>query len=360
MRHVAKSLALAVSMSFVLACATIGPPQPPSLDLPQPPSDLRALRKGDRVSLTWTVPTITTDRATVRGLGPTMVCRGRAELSACDTPVGEVAAPPGQSTSSPAGKAQASYADPLPPGMETDDPSAFATYAVQVLNREHRGAALSNQVQVSLVRTLAPPRDFRAQITKQGVVLSWTGDIVSVAPTNLDYVYRVYRHAEGSNERALVGEVRAGLGPDFSMTDANIEWEKTYDYRAQAVTQIQRPDKTRLEVEGDDTPELSLFAHDVFPPTVPGELQAVFSGPGQKPFIDLVWAPVMDADLAGYNVYRREQDTTPVKVNAELVKTPAFRDDHVTGGKKYLYSVTAVDIRDNESAGSEEATESVP
>src|ERR1700751_1052930 len=149
MRHVAKSLALAVSMSFVLACATIGPPQPPSLDLPQPPSDLRALRKGDRVSLTWTVPTITTDRATVRGLGPTMVCRGRAELSACDTPVGEVAAPPGQSTSSPAGKAQASYADPLPPGMETDDPSAFATYAVQVLNREHRGAALSNQGQVS-------------------------------------------------------------------------------------------------------------------------------------------------------------------------------------------------------------------
>jgi hypothetical protein len=359
MRHVAKLLALAVSMSFVLACATIGPPQPPSLDLPQPPSDLRASRKGDRVSMTWTIPTITTDRATVRSLGPTIVCRGLAELSACSTPVGE-AAPPGQSPSSSGPKAQALYADSLPPGMETDDPSAFATYAVQVLNREHRGAGLSNQVRISLVRTLPPPRGFRAQIAKQGVVLSWTGEIVSVAPTKLDYVYRVYRRAGGNNEQALVGEVRAGLGPDFSMTDANIEWEKTYTYRAEAVTQIQLPDKPRLEVEGDDTPEVSLFAHDVFPPTVPGELQAVFSGPGQKPFIDLVWAPVMDADLAGYNVYRREEGTTPVKLNTELVKTPAFRDDHVTVGKKYLYSVTAVDIRDNESARSEEASESVP
>jgi len=360
MRHVAKSLALAVSMSFVLACATIGPPQPPSLDLPQPPSDLRASRKGDRVTLTWTVPTITTDRATVRSLGPTMVCRGLAELNACNTPVSEVAAPAGQSTNSSGGKAQVSYADSLPPGMESDDPTAFATYAVQVLNREHRSAGLSNQVRVSLVRTLAPPRDFRAQTTKQGVVLSWTGEPVSVPPTNLEYVYRVYRRAEGSTEQALVGEVRAALGPDFSMTDANIEWEKTYAYRAEAVTKIQRPDKPRQEIEGEDTPELSLLAHDVFPPTVPGELQAVFSGPGQKPFIDLVWAPVMDADLAGYNVYRREEGTTPVKVNAELVKTPAFRDEHVTGGKKYLYSVTAVDVRGNESATSEEASESVP
>jgi fibronectin type 3 domain-containing protein len=89
-------------------------------------------------------------------------------------------------------------------------------------------------------------------------------------------------------------------------------------------------------------------------------LQAVFSGPGQKPFIDLVWAPVMDADLAGYNVYRREEGSPSEKLNAELVKTPAYRDEHVTGGKKYFYSVSAVDVRGNESAKSEEAGEKVP
>jgi hypothetical protein len=243
--------------------------------------------------------------------------------------------------------------------METDDPSAFAIYAVQVLNRERRGAGLSNQVRISLVHTLAPPRDFRAQVTKQGVVLNWTGEIVSVAPTKLDYEYRVYRHIEGSSEQALVGEVRAGSDLNFSITDANIQWEKTYDYHAEAVTQIQRPDKSRLEVEGDNTPKLSVFAHDVFPPTVPAELQAVFSGPGQKPSIDLLWAPVMDADLAGYNVYRRE-DGRLAKLNTEPVKVPSYHDEHVTAGKKYFYSVTAVDIRGNESARSDEASESVP
>jgi fibronectin type 3 domain-containing protein len=67
----------------------------------------------------------------------------------------------------------------------------------------------------------------------------------------------------------------------------------------------------------------------------------------------------MDADLAGYNVYRRE-DGRLAKLNTEPVKVPSYHDEHVTAGKKYFYSVTAVDIRGNESARSDEASESVP
>jgi len=73
----------------------------------------------------------------------------------------------------------------------------------------------------------------------------------------------------------------------------------------------------------------------------------------------LVWAPVTDVDLDGYNVYRR-QEGSAVKINAEPLKTPAYRDVSVASGKKYLYSVSAVDVRGNESAHSEEAGESVP
>jgi len=47
-------------------------------------------------------------------------------------------------------------------------------------------------------------------------------------------------------------------------------------------------------------------------------------------------------------------------MNAELVKTPAYRDVQVAAGKKYFYAVSAVDVRGNESAQSEEASESVP
>jgi hypothetical protein len=49
-----------------------------------------------------------------------------------------------------------------------------------------------------------------------------------------------------------------------------------------------------------------------------------------------------------------------VKINSEPVKTPAFRDTTAVGGKRYFYSVTAVDLRGNESTHSEDASETVP
>ena len=143
----------------------------------------------------------------------------------------------------------------------------------------------------------------------------------------------------------------------MTLTDSNIEWEQTYLYHAEAVTIIDQPE---TQIEGDDTAEVKVFAHDVFPPAVPAALQAVFSGPGQAPFIDLIWAPVTDADLAGYNVYRHEGNDEPVRVNAEPGKVPAYRDAKVASGKTYFYSVSSVDVRGNESACSAEASESVP
>jgi hypothetical protein len=174
------------------------------------------------------------------------------------------------------------------------------------------------------------------------------------------YVYRVYRRAEGSAEQTLVGHLPAGNEHRLTITDSSIEWETTYEYRAEIVTVIAQDNKPEIQVEGDDTPDVKVFAHDVFPPSVPSGLQAVASGPGQKTFVDLVWAPVTDVDLDGYNIYRREAGSSPVKINAEPQKTPAYRDVSVASGKKYLYSVSAVDVRGNESAHSEEASESVP
>lgn len=359
MRRVAQILVMSAMAPLILGgCATIGPPQPPSLELPKPPADLRASRKGDRVLLSWTIPDTTTDRQTIRILGPTQICRGPGVLKACGSPAGQVNTPVPRRE--PSGKKpQGSYADTLPAQLEGQSPSSSITYSVQVLNHDGRAAGLSNQVQVPLVRTLAAPREFRGRVEKEGVVLNWSGDAVPAASGDMQYVYRVYRHPEGSNEVTLAGETPAGQ-TEMTVTDTTIEWQNTYYYHAEAVTLIGQADKTQRVVEGDDTPEVKVFADDVFPPAVPTEVQAVYSGPGQKAFIDLVWAPVADVDLAGYNVYRREEGATAVKVNAELVKTPAYRDTDVASGKRYFYSVSAMDVRGNESARSEEASESVP
>lgn len=388
-------------------CASIGAPLPPSLEVPKPPSDLRGTRKGDRVTLTWTIPARTTDRQSVRYLGKTHICRSlgggfksaaapasvaavpsnAAAVSApepkeCGTPVGD-AAPPADfrgAGKSSAKKLTATFTDTLSSAIQHANPMGFAVYAVEVLNADNRGAGISNQVRVPLVPTIAPFDHFAAQPVSQGVFVSWH---CAVAPgakeSGVQYLFRIYRRLEGSETETKIGELSApcvngpgasnafvdvppGKQDDFtaSFLDQTFEWESTYFYRGTVVSVIEAAGKPAVEVEGEDTPEVKVFAHDVFPPAVPSGLQAVFSGPGQQAFIDLIWAPVTDADLNGYNVYRHEGDAAPVKLNSELVKIPAFRDTQVVAGKKYSYSVSAVDQRANESARSEEASESVP
>ena len=356
-------LALA-ALAMFSSCATIGPPQPPSLALPNPPTDLRATRKGDKVLLSWTIPTLTTDRQSVRSLGATRICRGLEKvLTSCGTPAGEATPPQNMEEirKSAGRKVTTSYTDTLPSELERDNPLGHVTYAVEVGNASGRGAGLSNQVQVPLVPTLPPPRDFNARVTGDGVALTWTGYPLSLADQQPErYFYRVYRRQEASQQQSLVGQLPLADDPHPSLVDQSFEWEKTYYYHATMLSVITPSAGPEIQVEGDDTPEVQVSAHDVFPPAVPTGLQAVYSGPGQQSFIDLIWAPVSDVDLAGYNVYRHEEGKTPEKVNAELVKTPAYRDKGVTLGKEYVYSVSAVDVRGNESARSEETSERVP
>lgn len=370
MRLFPRKLLLAIGASSILtACANPGPPQPPSLNLPKPPTDLRTTRKGSKVTLTWTIPVITTDHQTIRNLGPTLICRGsQPDLTACGTPVGEAAteAIPKTSTKKTLGKKSEgakiseSSTDVLPNGILTDDPNDYATFAVEVLNPGRRGAGLSNQVRVSLIRTLPAPPDLIAQVTAQGVVLAWTNQAPAQAQPSLQYVYRLNRREEGSAQVSVVGEVPAGTERTLSFTDSTIAWQRTYEYHVDAVTIIAQQGKPKIEVPGDDSPELKVFANDTFPPAIPSGLQAVSSGPGQPPFIDLIWAPDTEPDLAGYNVYRHEQDAHPVKLNAELITTPSYRDSGVVAGHTYFYSVSAVDVRGNESTTSEEVSETVP
>jgi hypothetical protein len=248
---------------------------------------------------------------------------------------------------------------------------------VAMLNESGRSAGWSNQVSVPSAPTLAPPEHFTARIGKDGILLSWDCP-VDAAPSGanpaLGHRLRIYRGEPGQktdtkiSERNLADCWRGQPGaqvdeqsnrmPQF--LDQTFEWEKHYDYRATVLTVVSEPGKPEVEVEGDDTPVVPVFAHDIFPPAVPAGLQAVFSGAGQAPFVDLVWSPDSESDLAGYDIFRREDGSPPVRLNSTPVKTPAYRDTEVQPGKRYFYSVSAVDERNNESARSEEASEQVP
>jgi len=346
---------MALALLATVSCGTPGAPMPPSLELPRPVTDLTAVRKGDKVMLAWTSPGQTTDATNIKRAGKTRVCRSvQAALNDCGQPVGTLSGAQAPAT------AAVSFTDVLPKPLQEQNPTASATYAVEALNDHGRSAGLSNQVRVTTAPTLPPPPDFNAQVTPEGPVLMWSGRLRTTGNPELEHFFRVYRRSAGAQNDVSVGEVKLRNQPDIALADHNFEWEKTYSYRVTVVTTVIHEDRIAAEVEGEDSAPLNVLVHDSFPPAAPTGLQAVFSGMEQERFIDLTWAPNTESDLAGYDVYRHLGSEPPQKINAELVKTPSFRDAKVTPGSTMYYSVSAVDLRGNESGRSEEAHESVP
>ncbi len=353
-----------MALLFLISCANPGVPLPPELELPRRVGDLHATRKGEKVSLSWSVPGETVDHQSIRHQGPTRICRNIDPAPVdCDHPAAEIPAstfpaPPQPKKGPTAPKVQASYIDVLPSQLQQEHAADLVNYAVSVLNQSGRSAGPSNVVQVPAAPTLPPPADLQAQVTSEGILLSWANPAAPTIPA-LHFIVRIYRRAEEAKSATIAGEVPVSTEKG-QWLDQTFEWNKTYQFHATIVTTVTRPGAPDVQVEGDDTPAIRVDARDMFPPKVPTGLQAVASGVGQKPFIDLIWAPVADADLAGYNVYRHEDGNAPVKINTDLVKTPAYRDADVSAGHEYTYSVSAVDLRGNESAHSEEASEKMP
>jgi fibronectin type 3 domain-containing protein len=352
-----RSIALISSALLLLAlgCGTPGVPQPPSLQLPQPVDDLTGIRKGNRVVLTWTPPTRTTDKQNLRKPGFTHVCRATSQfpIVECGTPVASLG--PDDAIVVPGKPPKKMFEDQLPAELQRSKSGEFATYALEIVNDRGRSAGASNEVRVPLAPALQPPEDLKARVQADGVALTWSVDTPEQLP-DLRYSYRIYRQLEGGEGSVPVAEVPLN-GTEAEFTDRSFEWERTYKYRVVGVTEVVHNNARVAELEGEDSPVLTVFARDTFPPAQSGGVQAVFSGPGQKPFIDLTWAPNLEADLAGYNVYRRAVDGQPVKINSEPVKAPSFRDEKVEAGREYFYSVSAVDLRGNESERSPEASE---
>ena len=59
---------------------------------------------------------------------------------------------------------------------------------------------------------------------------------------------------------------------------------------------------------------------------------------------DLLWNPNIEADIAGYNIYR-----DGLKLNSALIQDNEYRDTDLTDGVNYLYNITAVDATGQES-----------
>jgi fibronectin type 3 domain-containing protein len=359
---------------MLVSCGVSRAPLPPSLHLPQVVQDLKAVRKGHQVTLSWTVPDESTDLEPLHEhLGITRVCRevAVATIRSCSHPIGELnrrqLPQPQHAETGRELPIQATFTDRLSAELEQQNATESAFYAVETLNKNGRSAGLSNPVEVPLAPVPDPPTDVSARITPEAVVLSFfatsindlssrLGSGPSGARDNVSIVnYRVYRSIKGANNFTALGFPQLH-NQELLFEDRSFDWETSYEYR---ITPIAWAAKG-AEIEGEDSKLFQVFTHDVFPPATPVGLQAVSSGTSREKFIDLTWAPNTENDLAGYNLYRRLESSPMKRINLELITTPAFRDNNVRSGETYIYSVSAVDLRGNESSKSVEASEVVP
>ena len=365
-RQAALTVALIAAM-IVGGCGTPGTPLPPTLNLPDPVTNLTAVRTGNQVALAWTMPKKNTDKLLLKGTYVVRICRKDAAED-CTVAARNLTLAPG---------ANGQFTDTLPTVEAAGAPRALS-YFVEVVNARGRSAGASNIAQVLAGEAPSAIAGLSAEVRKGGVVLRWDADAQQPSTTVLRLHRKLVTPKQNTKPKEQAGLLapppepleqtllvdsggQAGRALDRAI-DKEIHFGEAYEYRAQRVARVM-VDGEALELAGPLSDPVRVEAIDVFPPAVPTGLAAVASAADATSgtSIDLSWQPVTDADLAGYAVYRREAGGGWQRVSpAQPVVGPAFHDSDLQAGHTYSYAVSAIDQGGHESARSAEAQEAVP
>jgi hypothetical protein len=353
---------VSVFVCFLMAgCGAPGEPVPPSPVVPVAIKDLTAHQKGDGVQLSFTLPSSSISGQKLPALPAVEILRGavRPDGSPDAKSFRVVYTIPGALVENYRADDRVLFIDPIAPEETKSHPGGAVVYVVRTRASQKRASADSNAVSLRVFPVPAPITSVEARVTETAVELSWPAPAAELASSISGYrIYRVEIHpstpAPAEQPQALPGgkpETHAALlasSETNSFRDTSIVFDHTYVYTVRGVIQVEGN-----ELESSDSAPVTVTPRDVFPPAAPQGLVAALL-PGSAPgtvLADLSWSINLETDLAGYRVYRSEQEGTRGQlVTPDLLPTPAFRDTSVEPGHRYWYTVTAVDRAGNESA----------
>ncbi len=353
-------------------CGAPGEPVPPSPPIPVAITDLTAHQLGDGVMLDFTVPGKSVSGEKLQDVPTMEILRGL--LSADGTVDAKsfrvVDTVPGTMLVAYVEKGKAHFLDPIAPEEIRAHAGATVIYRVRARVTDKKTSVNSNDVSLKLYAVAEPIDTLSAQVTENGIDLSWNvpqsasgGDpITGIAEYHL-YRGEVDPNAPESTAKEIFRtawkapllQIAATKVPEYR--DSAFDYGKTYVFVVRTVLEGNGPG-----VESGDSRAAIIKPLDTFPPSAPqGVVAAVLGGGGaEKYVVDLSWSINVEADIAGYRVYRSEQQGAQGEaLNAELVATPAYRDSTVESAKKYWYSVKAEDRARNESKASEQVVAEV-
>jgi hypothetical protein len=350
---------------FVAACGAPGEPTPPAPVVPMAVADLTARQDGDGVQLSFTLPTSAVGGGKLASPPAVEVLRGALQPngSADYKTFRVVDTIPGALIDNYRADGHVRFTDPIAPEETKARAGGTVAYLVRTRASQKRASADSNVVSVRIFPVPERIASIEARVTESAVELSWPAPTRTSAGEPLSAVtsYRIYRSerstaAASSSAQGLPrkkGESPASplaSSETNSYNDTSFSFDQTYIYIVRSVIQMEGG-----ELESSESQPVTVTPRDSFPPAAPQGLVAALL-PGTTPgslVIDLSWSISLETDLAGYRVYRSEQESTKGQLlNPELLPTPAIRDTSVEPGHRYWYTVTAVDHAGNESAGS--------
>ena len=359
---------VAPMLCFVLlgaGCGAPGEPVPPTPPIPVAVSDLNAHQAGDGVELVFTLPGKSVAGDPLAAPPAVEVVRGltKPDGSPDAKSLRVVSAIPGSLIANYVSEGHVRITDPISPADVRANPGGSFVYTIRTRASRKRASADSNVVQVRLLPVPKRIGSVQAKITESAIELSWAAPTETSRGEPLAAVsgYRIYRgELEPSSLEAAskdISQAKWKFPPaqlatveETSYRDTLFDFGKTYVYTVRSTV----PAQGGLLESSDSEPAI-VTPRDIFPPAAPQNVAAAVL-PGATPgafVVDLSWSINLETDLAGYRVYRSEQqDTRGELVTPDLLPAPAYRDTSVLPGRRYWYSVTAVDRAGNESASS--------
>jgi hypothetical protein len=356
---------LGLAFFFAAGCGAPGEPTPPAPPVPVAVTDLAAHQAGDGVQLIFTLPgkTITGDRLA----SPSAVEIVRGTPKPDGSPDAKnfrvVYTIPGSLVENYVSEGHVKFIDPVAPAETRAHPGGTLVYVVRTRASKKRASGDSNAVSVRVYPVPEPVAKLEARVTEPAIELSWTAPTRASGGDPLSGFsgYRIYRGEldPASAEAAATDLSKAKwksplalLAPSDENTyrDTLFDFGKTYAYIVRSVVVVEGS-----ELESGDSVPVIVTPRDTFPPAAPQNLVAVLLSGATvgSVLVDLSWSINLETDLAGYRVYRSEQqDTKGVAITPDLLLAPAYRDTSVEPGHRYWYSVTAVDRAGNESDAS--------
>jgi hypothetical protein len=318
--------AVSVSLLLLGGCGYVGPVVPPSPQVPNPVTNLVAVERGDRIVITFTTPSRTTDNLAIK------------RFSEIELRIGPAITPFDFARWSARAK---QYLLPLPPQNDPHSPNPFprsdsvpvsdwqgqrVAIAVRTaVKKERHDSSWSNVVRLNVIAPLEPPV-IEVKATGEGIKLTFKdmGDGMQ---------YRILR--QGPNDKLPV-EIGTARKPEY--VDPTSQYDIPYKYSAVAV---------KSGAESLPSKPALITAVDVFSPKVPAGVTALAAANS----VEVSWERSPDTDLKGYYVYR-SLNGGPFDRQGGSVSLPAYSDHNVEHGKTYRYAISAVDQKNNESAKS--------